>query len=345
MRERVLDTKKDQFLQGSVLPALTNEWLRVNAVNTGVEKESLTTSLTGEQLAHLPKGIHPLLTAQSAAIPSENYALREGDVAVRVVKPAGERVVEHVHITMQPGHHARMILDYEEGEGCREHLVQLGIWLEEDAELELVLIQRLGHDVVHNLSIHSELADGAQLHITQASLGAKIANTYYYCDLQGVDATTTWEGAYVARESQNYDFYMNVEHRGVGSQSDIQLNGALFEQAKKSFRGTIDFKVGAKGAVGNEEEYALLMSPTAKSVAVPLLLAHEDDVQGNHAASAGRVDEEMLFYLMSRGLSRKQAQTLLVEAKMTPMLDRIFDEEVREQVRHALHEKIQGGEA
>lgn len=69
---------------------------------------------------------------------------------------------------------------------------------------------------------------------------------------------------------------------------------------------------------------------------MPLLLAHEDDVEGNHAASAGRINEDQLFYLMSRGLSRKQAEALLVQARITPALDEIFDTEIQDMISNKI---------
>ena len=82
------------------------------------------------------------------------------------------------------------------------------------------------------------------------------------------------------------------------------------------------------------------MSDDARSVAVPILLCHEDAVEGNHATSAGRVDEELLFYLMSRGLSRQEAEGMIVESRMAETLDRIPDAALREKIRQAIHDRL-----
>ena len=92
-----------------------------------------------------------------------------------------------------------------------------------------------------------------------------------------------------------------INHIGEQSESDILVNGALKDTAKKTFKGTIDFKKGASRSKGKEEEYAILLSEKVKNVAIPILLCQEDDVEGVHAASAGKMDEEILFYIMSRG--------------------------------------------
>ena len=89
--------------------------------------------------------------------------------------------------------------------------------------------------------------------------------------------------------------------------------------SRKYFRGTIDFLRGGKKAVGNEEDTCLLLNKGVHSISVPLLLCKEDDVVGNHAASSGQVDPDMLFYLMSRGLSEDEARAMLVRGFVEPV--------------------------
>ena len=83
---------------------------------------------------------------------------------------------------------------------------------------------------------------------------------------------------------------------------NIDVQGALKDSAKKNFKGTIDFKKGCKKAKGDENVFCMLLSPNAKSIALPMLLCTESDVEGNHSTASGRVDNKSLFYIMSRGL-------------------------------------------
>ena len=136
------------------------------------------------------------------------------------------------------------------------------------------------------------------------------------------------------------DFFYNVAFFNHFTNGHIEANGALLDRAYKSFRDTLDFKEGSVGAVGGEEEFTLLLSEEAKSLAVPILLCHEDLVQANHAASNGKLDEDILFYLMSRGFPRSEAEGLIVESRMRPSLDRIPDEDLRESLKKVIHERI-----
>ena len=83
----------------------------------------------------------------------------------------------------------------------------------------------------------------------------------------------------------------------------MTVNGVLRDSSQKTFRGTIDFKTGSSGAVGAETEDVLLLGETVVNKTVPLILCAEEDVKGSHGATIGQLDEEMLFYLGSRGIS------------------------------------------
>ena len=116
-------------------------------------------------------------------------------------------------------------------------------------------------------------------------------------------------------------------------------DGVLREDAVKIFRGTIDLKHGAKGASGTEQENVLLMDDSVVNQTIPVILCDEDDVEGNHGASIGRLDEENLFYMESRGLSLEAAYELIAEARMESAIHGIMDKKVEEYIEAELREK------
>ena len=97
---------------------------------------------------------------------------------------------------------------------------------------------------------------------------------------------------YLGKENQVFDLNYIGELKGEMSKIDIEVQGALKDRAKKHFKGTIDFKKGCKKAKGNENEACMLLSDTAKSLALPMLLCSEEEVEGNHSSSAGKIDEK-----------------------------------------------------
>ena len=84
----------------------------------------------------------------------------------------------------------------------------------------------------------------------------------------------------------------------------------------------------------------MLLSKTAKSKALPMLLCSEDDVQGNHSNSAGKIDEDKLYYIMTRGISKKEAQKLIVKAKFNRVLDRIDYEDLKQELIEEIDKRL-----
>ena len=131
-----------------------------------------------------------------------------------------------------------------------------------------------------------------------------------------------------------------VDINGQESKVDIDVQGALKDESKKHFKGTIDFKKGCKKAKGNENEFCILLSDKAKSLALPMLLCTEDDVEGNHSTASGKVDNKDLFYIMSRGISYKDAIKLLVKAKFNQIIQTIKDEQLKQEILEQIDRRL-----
>lgn len=143
---------------------------------------------------------------------------------------------------------------------------------------------------------------------------------------------THYHSIYLGQNASKMDHHYKMVHLGKNSESYIDVKGALTDTASKIFRGTLDFRKGSKGSKGVEKEYVTLLSPLVKSHAIPALLCSEDDVEGEHAASAGQIDVNKLYYLMSRGLSLSGAKKLLVEASFSKALQEIPTDDLRNHV-------------
>lgn len=244
-------------------------------------------------------------------------------------------------IHVKSGANALLTFDYssnEEVEAYRNSLIK--IRAERDSKLKLVLIQRFSNISKSLLSIVSELEDNAEVKLVVIEMGSMDSMVNYVSNLRGYGAKSDLDSAYFVDGDRKLDINYVMNHIGQAGLSNMMINGALKDRAKKRFAGTLDFKKGSAGSNGNEEEYVTLMDEKVLNIAVPLLLAHEHDIQGNHAASAGRIDEDMLYYIMSRGLSEKEAKTIVVEARITPALDMIDNKILREELKELLHKGL-----
>ena len=159
-------------------------------------------------------------------------------------------------------------------------------------------------------------------------------------DLNGDDSSAEVESVYFGADGRKID--LNYIIRQIGRRTDAVMNvrGALADRSEKNFRGTLDFQRGSKGSVGRESEEVVLLSEDVRNRSVPLMLSHEDDVDGHHAVSIGRLDEEKLFYLESRGLDRSQAERLMVEAAFAPVLERLDDETLRAEIDEKIQRRL-----
>ena len=139
---------------------------------------------------------------------------------------------------------------------------------------------------------------------------------------------------------QRFDHHTLQNHAAAHARSDLLFKGALTGSARSVFRGLIRVAEGAQLTDAYQTNRNLLLSEDARAVTLPNLEIEADDVRCSHGATVGQVDEAQLFYLMSRGLARAEAERLLVLGFFDEVLERIPLEGVRERVRSAIERKI-----
>jgi Fe-S cluster assembly protein SufD len=147
-------------------------------------------------------------------------------------------------------------------------------------------------------------------------------------------------GAYFADGTQHLDYDTFQEHIAPNTTSDFAFKGALRDQATTVWRGMIRVEREAQKTNAYQENRNLLLSPKAHADAIPGLEILANDVRCTHGATLGQVDREQLFYLMTRGLSRPEAERLIVRGFFQDVLDRIELEPVREALADALEARI-----
>ncbi len=188
--------------------------------------------------------------------------------------------------------------------------------LGKNASLTLVQIQRLTDDTrfYNDIGVYAE--DGAEFNLIQLILGS--GNSYYglKCALSGTGSKLSTNIAYSLDGERTLDMNYVADHTGKRTESDISVRGVLKGSAKKLFRGSIDFHKGCAGAKGAEIENVLLIDDSVTNQTIPLILCDEEDVEGAHGATIGRIDESLLFYMRSRGISQEQAYALMEQAQI-----------------------------
>ena len=155
--------------------------------------------------------------------------------------------------------------------------------------------------------------------------------TYDNCSVMLAGAGSRFEAniGYRLEGEELMDMNCEAIHTGKKTESLIRASGVLFDRASKLLRGTIDLRRGCAGAVGNETEDVLLIDDTVRNRSVPVILCSEEDVVGNHGASIGRLDEDLLFYLQSRGIDNASATERMAKARVDAIIRRIPDGQLR----------------
>jgi Fe-S cluster assembly protein SufD len=152
--------------------------------------------------------------------------------------------------------------------------------------------------------------------------------------------TSRVTGAYFADGDQHLDFDTFQEHIAPNTESDFAFKGALRERASAVWRGMIRVEEDAQKTNAYQENRNLLLSDTAHADSIPGLEIMANDVRCTHGATLGKVNREELFYLMARGLSRAEAERLIVRGFFQDVLDRIELVPVREALGAALEARI-----
>ena len=214
------------------------------------------------------------------------------------------------------------------------------LFVEQGAKLEYVSLQNLSRETWHFATHHARVGRDAELDWVAGGFGSKKGKTRIQNDLAGPGATSRVTGAYFADGDQHLDYDTFQEHIAPSTTSDFAFKGALRDHATTVWRGMIRVEPDAQKTNAYQENRNLLLSADAHADSIPGLEIHANDVRCTHGATLGQVDREQLFYLMSRGLSRSEAERLIVRGFFQDVLDRIELEPVREALAEALEARI-----
>ena len=172
-------------------------------------------------------------------------------------------------------------------------------------------------DVYHDNTTNI-LGDGSEANLKIVTLGVKEQKTY---------------------------FNSEVVNQGLSSKGDILQHGVLLDRSHIVFNGVGFIVKGATGSNAYQSSRMLTLSSEAKADANPMLLIDENDVMAGHGASLGRIDEEQLYYLQSRGLTRKESSRLLVHGFLSPVISELTVDKIKELVTILIDEKINNNES
>jgi Fe-S cluster assembly protein SufD len=214
------------------------------------------------------------------------------------------------------------------------------IVVQQAAKVEYVSVQNLSRATWHFGSHHARVERDAELDWVAGGFGSAKGKVWIRNDLAGQGATSRVTGAYFADGSQHLDYDTFQEHIAPSTTSDFAFKGALRDTARAVWRGMIRVEEGAQKTNAYQENRNLLLSKSAHADSIPGLEIMANDVRCTHGATLGQVDRDQLFDLMTRGLTRAEAERLIVRGFFQDVLDRVELEPVRDALADALEARI-----
>ncbi|MEC7274190.1 MAG: Fe-S cluster assembly protein SufD, partial [Verrucomicrobiota bacterium] len=180
----------------------------------------------------------------------------------------------------------------------------------------------------------------AQVKNIAVNIGASRARFENQTRIEGAGADIKMYSLTVAEKTQEFDQRTFQTHNANNAVSDLLYKNALLDKSRSIFSGLIKVAEGAQQTDAYQTNRNLLLDPRAEANALPGLEILANDVRCSHGATTGNVDEEELFYIMQRGISRRVAMQLMIFGFFEEIIDLIDNEELNENVRKLIHQKF-----
>ena len=319
---------------------------KADFVKTGMEALNLDSKAGGDSLEDENRRDREVKDAPStdivrnaikaAGIPLKVITTKKGvkvDKPVKITYRAGEDNSLNSHIIYVSEGSELTLIEVFESENTENLLgLQTRVYVCENASIKLVRVNLLSESTDHFDDLGFHLENDAKAELVQLELGGKRSYVGVRTELVGRKSEYRSATGYLCKGDSLLDMNFVTNEWGKKVSSNMDASGVLLDNSTKVYRGTIDFKEGAKGASGFEKEDTLLFSPSIINKSVPLILCHEEDVEGDHGATIGRIDEKLLFYIKSRGIDEKAAKQLMTEAYINAVTEQIGDDETEGKV-------------
>ena len=217
------------------------------------------------------------------------------------------------------------------------HILKLNLNISGDANINLVnLVSRNSKSFI---DIESNISENSRCDINFIDIGGNTKVNRYYSNINGEHSICSFNNVYIASENDIVDMNYYTALYKKRDEGYINVSGALMDNASKNFKGTIDFIEGSSKSIGKELEKVTLLSDTAITKSLPMLLCHEEDVEGAHGVSTGKIDNDKLFYMMSRGISLKEAIRLILISEFDIALNNL-SEELQNELKQVIEDRL-----
>jgi len=245
-----------------------------------------------------------------------------------------------VLVILEEGAEATMLSETANEDGPGLHCGRIDLSVGPGARLRCVNLQDWGTGVWHFAHQHADVARDATLQWTIGALGSRLAKVNQHVTLSGPGADVQVNGVMFTEGRQHLSYHTLQHHRAPHGRSDLLYKGALQDRSRLVWRGMIKVDKQAQKTDAYQRDDNLMLSAAARADSIPGLEIEADDVRCTHGATAGRVDDEQVFYARSRGLTRKEAVRMIVAGFFQTVFDRITVPSVRDALGQTIGRRI-----
>lgn len=225
-----------------------------------------------------------------------------------------------------------------EGESIADNVVEL--YASEGSEVRYIQVQNWGRHVWNFHTQRGVIHQDASIRTLNVSLGAMFSKNVIASSLREAGSSAEMLGLYFTDEKQFLDNHTHQEHHAPYATSDLLFKGAVKDSSRSVYSGLIRVAPKAFGTDAYQANRNLSLSPNARVDTMPNLEIGANDVRCTHGATVSRIEDEYLFYLMSRGISRTEAEKLMIDGFFAEVIDRVPVPQVQAIVQTAIDRKI-----
>ncbi len=250
--------------------------------------------------------------------------------------------ISHLLILLDEGANATYVHESasptESSDAFHAGIVEIKVM--QGASLKFVELQSWGKHVWNFSHERIRVERGGSLDWIFGAIGSKLTKNFSELDLAGEGATGRMSGFYFTDGTQHLDHDTQQNHLAPHTTSDLLFKGALKGKSRSVWQGMIYVAKGAEKTDGYQANRNIVLDEGARADSIPGLEILADDVRCTHGATVGRLEEEPIFYLKSRGIPQKDAERVVVEGFFDPIMQRIPFEGVRERFHQAILQKM-----
>jgi Fe-S cluster assembly protein SufD len=262
--------------------------------------------------------------------------------AYRWVGDAGTAVFGRTLVVAEAGAEVAVVDELASGDFGRTalHAGAAEIYADEGATVIYTSAQRFGRGVVHLQTDRLSAGRDAKITMLYSTMGGDFARVDVQCVMREPGSHVDVLGIYIGQGDQHFDHETLQDHRAPHASSNLLFKGALDDEARSVFRGLIRVHPKAQRTDAYQTNRNLVLSSKARADSLPNLEIQADDVRCSHAATVGELDQEEIFYLLSRGVPRGEAVRLVVFGFFAEVLDQLPLEGVRGELLRAVERRL-----